>query len=74
MDREAQVIRPEPGTTKNDEPHVLPYGSLPELAQVLERQWQEHKRLRAEGTLCPYVFHRNAKRIRGFRKAWQAAC
>lgn len=75
VDRKAQVIRLEPGKTKNREGRVLPYGLLPELVQVIEEQWAERERLLAEsGKLCPWVFHRKGKPVRSFRKAWKAAC
>jgi len=35
----------EPGTTKNSEGRTLPYDLLPELADVIEEQWREHRRL-----------------------------
>ena len=60
--------------TKNSEGRTLPYDLLPELLGVVERQWQEHEQLAATGVLCPFVFHRNGKEIKGFRKAWASAC
>jgi len=74
VDREANTIRLEPGTTKNREARLLPYGLLPELEEVIERQWAEHGRLAKQGRLVPWVFHRNGEQMRGFRKAWTSAC
>lgn len=75
VDRKAQTIRLEPGTTKNRRGRVVPYGALPELVEVVERAWSERQRLAAEGTLCPFVFqHRGGQRIGSFRKAWATAC
>ena len=74
VNRERKIIRLEPGTTKNDEGRLFPYGVLPELEEVIDTQWQEHLRLEEKGVLCPYVFHRNGKPIRSFRKAWKTAC
>ena len=38
-----------------------------------------HDRLKAEGVLCPWVFHRTGKEMKGkrivrFTKAWRKAC
>lgn len=74
VDRAEQVVRLEPGTTKNREGRVLPYGSLPALVEVIEAAWQQHQQLAASGTLCPFVFNRKGARIAGFRKAWDSAC
>lgn len=74
VDRDAKTIRLEPGTTKNREARLLPYGLLPELEKVIELQWSERKRLVGEGRLVPWVFHRNGEQMRGFRKAWTSAC
>ena len=68
VDRKACTVRLEPGTTKNSEGRTLPYDSLPELGHVVARQWQEHERLAAADVLCPFVFHRRGKPIKGFRK------
>ncbi len=73
-DRENRTVRLEPGMTKNSEGRTLPYDLLPGLLDVVEHQWQEHERLAATGVLCPFVFHRNGKEIKGFRKAWTSAC
>lgn len=74
VDRRAQVIRLDPGQTKNKRGRLLPYGQLPELVTLLEEQWQAHGRLAQEGTLCPLVFHRKGKAIRRLEKAWHVAC
>ena len=42
---------------------ALPYRNLPELADVIERAWIEHKCLQKKGTISPNVFHRNGKPI-----------
>lgn len=74
VDRETQAIRLEVGTTKNRDGRTLPYGLLPELVEVVEAAWKSHKRLTKAGTICPYVFHRDGKRVGRFRKAWTTAC
>jgi len=43
------------------------------------RQKAEHDRLKAEEVLCPWVFHRTGKKVKGkritrFTKAWRNAC
>ena len=68
-----KVIRLEPGTTKNSEGRTFPYGNLSELDEVIEARWQAHERLKAKGTICPYVFHRHGTQIRDFRSAWKTA-
>ena len=35
----AGTVRLEPGTTKNDEAHMLPFAMLPELANMLRNEW-----------------------------------
>ena len=74
VDRGRQVITLDPGTTKNNGGRTLPYDLLPELVEVIDTAWTEHKRLRQADTICPYVFSRNGKEIRDFRVAWAAAC
>ena len=74
VDRDRQTIRLEPGTTKNNEGRTIPYALLPELVEVIEAAWKEHERLKGEDKICPYVFHRNGKRIKVFHGAWKTAC
>jgi hypothetical protein len=45
-----------------------------EIETILKGQLAEHDRLKAAGTVCPFVFHRHGKRIREFRPAWANAC
>jgi integrase len=80
VDRDAGVVRLDPGTTKNREGRVFKYAELDELHTVLEGLWTVHEALEARGILCPYVFVRvlkkkaEARRVRNFRRAWIAAC
>lgn len=75
VDREAKSVRLDPGSvTKSRDGRVLPYGALPELEAVLEAAWKQHQELAKEGTLCPFVFHRQGERIGSFYKAWRTAC
>jgi integrase len=64
-----QVVRLEAGTTKNDEPRMIPLA--PELYEVLKMQ----KAIRdQEYPACPWVFFRYGKEILDFRGAWEEAC
>ncbi|MEE9301938.1 MAG: site-specific integrase, partial [Alphaproteobacteria bacterium] len=74
VDRKARTIRLEPGSTKNDEGRTLPYDLLPEMVDVIERQWEAHESLASEGAICPWVFNRRGRQIKGFVKAWKSAC
>jgi integrase len=74
VDRTAKTVRLEPGQTKNAEGRSVAYDLLPELVTTIDDQWKEHEQLKAEGTICPYVFNRRGKRIREFRDAWKNAC
>lgn len=72
VDWENKVVRLDAGTTKNGEGRSFPFTTA--LCAVLDRQQEERDRLKAAGTICPYVFHRNGKRIRSFRGAWLSSC
>jgi integrase len=77
IDFEARVVRLDPHTTKNDEGRTFPFTDA--LQQLLEAQEAEHDRLRADGVLCPWVFHRTGKKVKGnrivrFTKSWKKAC
>ena len=75
IDRERGIVRLDPGTTKNDSGRIFPYGELlPELSEVMERQWEITKQVeQARGIVCPWVFHRHGRRISDFRGAWAKA-
>ena len=54
------MVRLEPGTTKNDEGRVCPFGVLPELANLIRAQWVKALSLElATGQPAPTVFHWN---------------
>jgi integrase len=77
VDFEARVVRLDPHTTKNDEGRTFPFTDA--LEQVLKAQKAEHDRLKAEGVICPWVFNRTNKKVKGkrittFIKAFRSAC
>jgi integrase len=73
VDFAAGAVRLEPGTTKNDQARTFPFTA--ELRVLLEAQRSYTETVQKKlGAIVPYVFHRNGKPIRGFRKAWQRAC
>jgi len=72
VDWNGRVVRLDPGTTKNREGRSFPFTAA--LESLLKGQFEEHKRLRGEGTYVALVFHRRGKRIRSLRGAWISAC
>jgi len=72
VDLKAGILRLEPGTTKNDEARIFPLTR--ELRAVLESQKARTEALRKRGIICPWVFHRNGKPIKEFRRTWKSAC
>jgi integrase len=69
VDLDEGVVRLDPGTTKNDEPRVVPMTA--ELRSVLAEQ----KTLRGRDyPSCQYVFFEDGKRISNFRGNWEPAC
>jgi len=66
IDLESGMIRLRRENSKNKKGRLLPL--LGELHAVIERQAQV-KRLD-----CPFVFHRNGRPIKSFRKTWKTAC
>jgi integrase len=77
VDFEARVVRLDSHTTKNDEGRTFPFTDA--LQQLLEAQKEEHDRLKAEDVICPWVFNRTNKKVKGkritiFIKAFRAAC
>ena len=72
VDFSAGEVRLDAGTTKNDEGRVFPFTA--ELRAVLEEQCTAADALARAGVICPWVFHRDGKRIRRFEKVWKPAC
>jgi integrase len=66
-------LRLEPGEAKNKEGRNFPL--TPELRDALESQSERTKMAERErGEIVPWVFHRNGKPIKSFRRAWLTAC
>ncbi|MGH7538739.1 MAG: tyrosine-type recombinase/integrase, partial [Gemmatimonadales bacterium] len=75
VDFGAGMVRLEVGTTKNREGRTFPFGALPGLKAVLERQRAHTSAVeRRLGQIVPWVFHRDGQRIGDFHKSWRAAC
>jgi integrase len=73
VDFKAGTLRLEPGTTKNREGRL--FIMTPELRATLEAQRTATEAVqRGRGQIIPWVFHRNGRPIRDFRKAWSVAC
>ncbi len=73
VDFEAGWIRLEPGETKNRDGRMFPM--TPTLRTVLARQRAQTRAIeRATGQVIPWVFHRDGRPIKYFRRAWLTAC
>ena len=72
VDWQGRCVRLDAHTTKNDEGRSFPFTA--DLEKILTEQLAIHEQLKAAGTICPFVFHRNGERIGYFRSAWWNAC
>jgi integrase len=72
IDWHGRTVRLDPGSTKNGEGRTFPFTAA--LEALLKTQVAEHMRLKTADRIVPFVFHRNGKRIRDFRRAWSSAC
>ncbi len=73
VDFEAGRVYLEPGTTKNDEGRIFPFTD--DLRNALEVQRRYTDEIQgAQDRICPWVFHREGKRVKSIRKAWATAC
>lgn len=73
VDLKAGTVRLDPGTTKNGDGRL--FVVTPELRATLEGQRADTDALqRKKGRIIPWVFHRRGKPLKGFTKAWRAAC
>jgi integrase len=64
-----KIVLLDPGTTKNDEPRVVPMA--PDLYQALAMQYSIRQAKHPES---PWVFSRDGERILDLRGSWEAAC
>jgi len=54
---------------------MFPFAVLPDLADLLRRQWDATMQLQVEtGRIVPWVFHRHGRPIKSFYGAWREAC
>jgi len=75
VDFDAGVVRLEPGTTKNRKGREFPFAQHGLLRGVLEAQRRKTDTVQqARQIICPWVFHRNGRRIRDLYGAWGEAC
>jgi integrase len=72
VDWQGRTVRLDPGTTKSGDGRTFPFTAA--IEKLLKAQLAQHDRLKKAGQIVPLVFHRNGKRIRHVRKAWETAC
>lgn len=72
VDSKVGEVRLDPGTTKNRAGRVFPFTD--EMRMLFEDLAADRDALAKKQVICPYVFHRNGKRIRSIRGAWDRAC
>ncbi len=66
IDMEGKMARLRIENSKNKEPWVVPLAGR--LWDIVQGRHQDRR------LDCPYVFHRDGKRIGDFKKAWKTAC
>jgi integrase len=74
---EDRTLRLKPDETKNGRGRVFPFGTLPRLVALLDRQRQERWRVERErGIHVGQVFHRDGRPItdKALHHVWLAAC
>jgi integrase len=73
VDLDTGIVRLEVGTTKNGEGRQ--FIVTRELREMIEQQLASIERLRVQGVITPYVFHRpDGSRIKDMRGSWTKAC
>src|SRR5262249_21594301 len=66
-------LRLDPGETKNREGRNFPF--TVRLREIIAQQLEHTKALeKATGRIIPWLFHRNGRRIKSFRRSWLTAC
>ncbi len=66
-------LRLDPGETKNGEGRNFPFTAR--LREIIEQQLERTKALeKATGRIIPWLFHRDGKQIKTFRRSWLTAC
>jgi integrase len=61
--------------SKNREPRIFPFKYYARLEDVLRRQRDQVTRWeRAEGQICPAVFHWRGRPLQKLRRSWNSAC
>ena len=75
VDLHAGTVRSDPGITKNREGRAFPFSALPELRDLLEERRAATTILeRQTGCIVPWVFHREGRPIKFYRRCWLTAC
>jgi len=66
-------LRLDPGETKNNEGRNFPFTIR--LREIIEQQLERTRALeKATGRIIPWLFHREGKPIKTFRRSWLTAC
>jgi integrase len=75
LDLKAGWLRLEPGETKNGEGRNFPVDLILMLRDALEKQAAKTEVLQKQrGIIIPWLFHRDGRQIKSFRKSWITAC
>lgn len=78
VDRKTGVMKLDRSSTKNKEPRTYPFAALPELAALLQAQWDAKEQIGlTRSVIVPWVFFRVTKTrvlpIRSYKTAWSNA-
>lgn len=75
IDFETGAVRLKIRSSKNKAGRLFPFGILPELeAALIEQRAYTDRIERRDGKVIPWVFHREGRQIRYFRRSWLSAC